>query len=447
MAITIDLSGNATASNATGGKTADNYLDQARASVGALPQSASGFLRSLDEDFVPGVQDVAARCGDFEKIVLLGIGGSALGARTILDALAPESTRVEILDNIDPHTIEGIARRLPLDKTAFVVTSKSGSTAETIAQFLFFREQLLANRVKDWQRHFVVITDPERGPLRELAAREGLPTLPVPPEVGGRFSVLTPVGLLPAALCGIDISELIAGAKAMRDGILADPNEHPVTQLAAAHTVLARDGGATIQVLMSYCDRLRTFGAWFAQLWGESLGKKVARGSETPVWRGSTPLPAVGATDQHSLVQLFAEGPADKQYIFVGAEAEDATGALPANAAELHADFGYLAGHSLRELFRAEHAGTIQALRTVGRPVTELTVDQVDARHLGALFVFFETLTAVVGDLYEVDPFDQPGVEAGKIAAFARMGRSGYAEKAAALFGESPQPQPQQIPI
>ena len=440
MAITIDLSGNESPEQ-------QKYTEAAAASVAKLRQSPSGFLRSLDDELLPDVLAVAARLAEFDKIVLLGIGGSALGARTILDALAPEDTRVEILDNIDPHTIESTARRLPLAKTAFVVVSKSGSTAETVAQLLFFRQQLIDAGVSDWQKHFAVITDPENGPLRELANRQGLPSLPVPPEVGGRFSVLTPVGLLPAALCGVDAGEMLAGARAMRDHAIANATDHPLMQLAAAHTAHSLDAGATIQVVMSYCDRLRTFGDWFAQLWGESLGKKMGLDSKEPVWRGSTPLAAVGATDQHSLVQLFAEGPADKQYLFIGQEAEDATGALPSDAADLHADFAYLGGHSLRELFRAEHAGTIQALRTVGRPVTEMNIDQVDARHLGALFVFFEMLTAVVGDLYRVDPFDQPGVEAGKIAAFARMGRDGYAEKAAALFGEPPTPQPQQIPL
>lgn len=446
MAITIDLSGNETPGQ-------ERYLAAAAASVAQLPGSPSGFLRSLDDEVLPDVLAVAARYAEFDHVVALGIGGSALGARTILDALAPHNgdegsaPRLHIIDNIDPYTIETLARSLPMDRTGFVVVSKSGSTAETIAQLLFFRAKLLASGIDDWQRHFSVITDPTQGPLRQLATQHELPTLSVPPEVGGRFSVLTPVGLLPAALAGIDPAELLAGGKAMRDDVLARPADHPLTRLAAAHTSLALDAGATIQVLMSYCDRLGTFGAWFAQLWGESLGKKLARDGKTAVWRGSTPLAAVGATDQHSLVQLFAEGPADKQYLFIGTEAEDATAALPADAADLHPDFGYLAGHSLRELFRAEHAGTIQALRTVGRPVTEMTIDQVDARHLGALFVFFEMLTAVVGDLYEVDPFDQPGVEGGKIAAFARMGRAGYAEKAAALFGESPAPQPQKIQL
>ena len=408
--------------------------ERAAAALQALIASPPGFLSELeDTGLIPAVRSVADAMPDADAVVVLGIGGSSLGARTLYDALAPAGApRFVFLDNIDPATIEALD--LPWARTQILMVSKSGSTAETIAQFLFLRGRM-ENAGVDWRQQVTVITDPERGPLRELVREHDLRSLPVPPGVGGRFSVLTAVGLLPAALMGIDLDALLGGARAVaRD--LGGATGGAIAHLAAHHFATYRSGRA-IQVLLSYSDRLRTLGAWFAQLWGESLGKRLDR-SGAEVWTGSTPLPAVGATDQHSLVQLFREGPDDKQYWVLGhphpGPNSAAPAAIPADAAEVHPDFGYLAGSSLAELFDAERRGTIGALREAGRPVVEIAVDAVDARHVGALFVVFEVLTAIGGDLYDVDPYDQPGVEAGKVAAFALMGREGYADKGRELL-------------
>lgn len=407
-------------------------------SVAALAGSPPGFLEILDEG-----DAVAERCAataeklaGFGRVVLLGIGGSALGARTLRDALAGDAgDRLLVLDNIDPHTIARARDRLDPKDTAFLVISKSGSTAETAAQFLAFRDWLSAAGV-DPTACMTLITDPTRGPLRELASRDGYPTAEVPPRVGGRFSVLSSVGLLPAALLGIDPVELLAGGRSMWHAV-RDREDHPLIDWVVGHSLRAERDGQRIQVLMSYVDRLRTFGDWFAQLWGESLGKKLDRDGRV-VHRGSTPLPALGATDQHSLVQLFAEGPADKQFLVLGLDhGTDPVAPLPQDASATHADFAYLGGHSFDALLEAERVGTVQALAAAGRPVSRLQLERLDARTLGALFVLFELATVLTADRLEVDPYDQPGVEVGKWIAFSRMGRPGFDEKVRELIGES----------
>ncbi|MCA8960144.1 MAG: glucose-6-phosphate isomerase, partial [Planctomycetes bacterium] len=350
-----------------------------------------------------------------------------------VDALAPEKRdRLVVLDNVDPDTVTRALSDDDLRDALFLAISKSGSTAETIAQLLYFRGRMKRAGLDDWSRRVIAITDPSRGPLRELAEREGMLTLPVPTDVGGRFSVLTPVGLLPARLLGLDGEALIAGARDLRDEIIQNldgPSAAAVVDFVATQAALALDHGQSIQVVLSYCDRLETFGDWFCQLWAESLGKRVDR-SGSVVHRGSTPLGAVGATDQHSLVQLFREGPDDKQYWVMSVDESGDPAEIAEDAAEIHADFGYLAGTTIDGLFRAERRGTVAALRAAQRPVSEIVLDRLDARHLGALFFWYKLATSLAGDLYNVDPYDQPGVEAGKIAAFALMGRAGYEERA-----------------
>ncbi|MGA1779025.1 MAG: glucose-6-phosphate isomerase [Planctomycetota bacterium] len=405
-----------------------------REAVEALVAAPPGFIEILEQGdaVAEHCREHAAALRRFERIVVLGIGGSALGARTIRDALAPdEGDRLVILDNIDPDSVVRMRDRLDPRQTGLLVVSKSGSTAETAAQLVLFT-RWLTEAGCDPAAHITLITDPEKGPLRALAGR-GHSSLEIPPRVGGRFSVLTPVGLLPAALLGVDPSALLEGGRAMWHAV-RDREDHPLLDWVVEQGIRSERGGERIQVVMSYSDRLRTLGDWFAQLWGESLGKRLDRHGAV-VHRGSTPLPAVGATDQHSLVQLFVEGPADKQFLILGLE-PDATPLAPlSGAGELAEAFGYLDGSSLDALFEAERVGTIQALRAAGRPVTTLQLSRIDARTLGALFVLFELATVLAAELLEVDPYEQPGVEGGKIIAFARMGRAGYAEQAEALIG------------
>jgi glucose-6-phosphate isomerase len=294
-----------------------------------------------------------------------------------------------------------------------------------MAQYLVVRAWLEEALGSAAFRHLVFTTDPERGALRELASREGIATLSVPPSVGGRFSVLSPVGLLPAALVGIDIQGLLAGARRAVERAEADDlRKNPAALYAALHWVADTGLGARIHVLMPYTDRLRDFAEWYRQLWAESLGKRVDRNGR-PVFAGPTPVGAVGATDQHSQVQLFMEGPYDKVISFV--VVDDLGVDLPIPPRDnLPPDLAYLPGHTLAELLRAEYEATSAALARMGRMNCTLRLPALTAQTVGELIMFFQLATGYAGAWYGVDPFDQPGVELGKKLTFAAMGRPGY---------------------
>ena len=384
-------------------------------------------------------QEMANSFGQcFENVVVRGIGGSGLGAATLRDALLDPGwnerdeeerdylPRLYVLDNPDPATVGPLLDRLDLRRTLFNVVSKSGSTAETMALYLVIRERLSALVGEDKVRgHFLFTTDPVQGALRRIADAEGIPTLPVPSNVGGRFSVLSPAGLWPAAMTGVAIDDLLAGAGAMevrcRTHELA---ENPAGLLATLLHHAATEGGMPIHVLMPYGDRLCSFALWFQQLWGESLGKAVDR-SGVAVHTGHTPMSEVGATDQHSQLQLFMEGPRDKVVIFLAVEDQGEPLAIPA----LHADtaeLGYLGGHTLGELLDVERLATTEALRQAGRPSMTVELERVDAPALGALFMLFQIATVYAGALYGVDPLDQPGVELSKRITHGLLGREGF---------------------
>jgi glucose-6-phosphate isomerase len=307
------------------------------------------------------------------------------------------------------------------------VISKSGGTAETMAQYLVVRQWLEDALGGAAARHLVFTTDPARGALRELAVREGIATLEVPPDVGGRFSVLSPVGLLPAALVGIDVAGLLAGARQAIESAEADQlGRNPAALYAALHWAADADLQARINVLMPYTDRLREFAEWYRQLWAESLGKRVDRGGQA-VHRGPTPVGAVGATDQHSQVQLFMEGPYDKAITFVVVDELGVDLTIPARA-DLPADLAYLPGHTLGELLRAEYEATSAALAQMGRMSCTLRLPALSPASLGEAIMFLQLATGYAGVWYGVDPFDQPGVELGKKLTFAAMGRPGFEE-------------------
>lgn len=395
-----------------------------------------GFLDlPFDREGATRIAEVAESFGQwFEDVVVLGIGGSGLGAVALREALLipawNERTdeereyhpRLHIVDNPDPRSVEALFARVDARRALFVVISKSGSTAETMALYLVARERVSQVVEADKVRgHFLFITDPEQGALRQLAEVENIPTLPVPSNVGGRFSVLSSVGLLPAAICGIDIDELLAGAAEMVEAcrgtrVLDNPAAALATVLWTADTEL----GHPIHVLMAYADRLRAFTLWFQQLWAESLGKVRGDGHVGP-----TPLPAVGATDQHAQVQLFMEGPRDKIVVFLAVDPPADDVAVPS----LHPDvqtMSYLGGATLGALLDAERRATAEALRRRSRPSVTLEVGSADARTLGALILLFELATVYAGALYGVDPLDQPGVELGKRLTYGLMGRDGY---------------------
>ena len=374
----------------------------------------------------------------YDHVLVLGIGGSALGTKAILNALKPPAwnelddearefyPRLTVLENVDPTSVGAVLRRIDPRRVLVNVISKSGGTAETMAQYLVVRAWLDEALGEAAGRHLVFTTDPARGALRELAGREGIATLDVPPDVGGRFSVLSPVGLLPAALVGVDIGQLLIGARraveaAQSDGLLKNAAALYAGLLWAADVWL----GARIHVLMPYSDRLREFAEWYRQLWAESLGKRLDRRGEV-INAGPTPVGAVGATDQHSQVQLFMEGPYDKAVTFidVAAPGEDIT--IPGGTA-LPSDLAYLPGHTLNELLRAELEATSSALARMGRMNMTLRLPDLTPATFGELVMFFQIATGYAGVWYNVNPFDQPGVELGKRLTFGAMGRPGFA--------------------
>lgn len=398
------------------------------------------FDLPADREGVARIREVADSFGQwFETVVVLGIGGSSLGTLTLRDALLgpywnlgdderrDHYPRLFVLENADPASAADLLGRLDLARTLFIVVSKSGSTAETLAQYLVVEERLAREVGEEKVRgHLLFITDPSSGVLRALADERGIPALPVPPNVGGRFSVLSAVGLLPAAIVGIDVESLLEGAAEM-ELRCRSPSllENPAGLLATVLHALHMDEGMPIHVFMPYCDRLRSLALWFQQLWAESLGKAVNLRGET-VHSGPTPLPALGATDQHSQVQLFMEGPRDKVVCFVAVEDP---GCDPLEIPARHPDrpaLAYLGGHSLAALLDAERRATAEALRLRGRPNLTLEIPRVDARTLGGLLMLLQVATVLAGALYDVDPLDQPGVELGKELTYGLLGRAGY---------------------
>ncbi|HYB97937.1 MAG TPA: glucose-6-phosphate isomerase [Candidatus Limnocylindrales bacterium] len=371
---------------------------------------------------------------EFDDLLVLGIGGSALGTKAVLDAIAParraRGLRVHVADNVDPDSFATLLASLNPERTAVDVISKSGGTAETLAQLLIVRQWLIAAvGERAWQRHVVITTDPERGPLRALADSEALRSLPVPPGVGGRFSVLTAVGLLPIAAAGIDIQALCEGAQ-HADTFCSqqDPWHNPAALHAGLLFLALRERGCNIHVLMPYNDSLLRLAEWYAQLWAESLGKaRALDGAVVEV--GQTPVRALGATDQHSQVQLYVEGPRDKVVTFVRVVQPHQDVPIPASPYGLE-ELDYLSGHTLGELLNMEQRATELALAEAGRMTSLIELERVDEAALGYLLYMFEVQTLVAGALLNIDPLDQPGVEAGKRLTFAMAGRQGYAADA-----------------
>jgi glucose-6-phosphate isomerase len=405
-----------------------------------------GFYKLVDQQpTVRTIKTFAEGLGQaHDHVLVLGIGGSALGTKALLNALRPPAwnelddegrdffPRLTVLENIDPTSVAAALDRIDPRRVLVNVISKSGGTAETMAQYLVVRAWLEQALGAAAYRHLVFTTDPNRGALRELAQRDHIATLDVPPEVGGRFSVLSPVGLLPAALVGIDIDGLLDGARRALERSESDELlRNPAGLYAALHYDADTSRGARVHVLMPYTDRLREFAEWYRQLWAESLGKRSDREGRT-VHLGPTPVGAVGATDQHSQVQLFMEGPYDKAITFItvddfGVEVEiprltTVSGAGPA----LPADLEYLPGHTLGDLLRAEYAATSAALAQMGRMNCTLRFPDLTAPTIGEAIMFFQLATGYAGVWYGIDPFDQPGVELGKRLTYAAMGRHGY---------------------
>jgi glucose-6-phosphate isomerase len=403
---------------------------QARRAAGELPFYDLPQQREL----LQAVKDITATVREgVDTLVVLGIGGSALGTRALIQTLGSSPPRLMVLDNIDPVTMGGVLDGLDLTRTVFNVVSKGGETAETMAQFLIIRERLLRELgAVDYKQRVVITTDAESGDLRQIVNDEGFRDLVVPSGVGGRFSVLTPVGLFPAAVAGIKIDELLAGAAWMDSR--TQPIElwqNPAHLLGALLFLAATNYQRDVVVLMPYSDRLRRFGDWFVQLWAESLGKAQTIDGQ-PLHSGQTPVAALGATDQHSLLQLLIEGPADKVIILVRVEDHGREISIPAAYGDLNG-VGYLGGNGLGALLNMEQRATELALVEHQHAVMTLTVPQVNAFTLGQLFYLFEVATVFAAGLYRVNALDQPGVERGKQLTYGLAGRKGFESERSAV--------------
>jgi glucose-6-phosphate isomerase len=350
---------------------------------------------------------------DADALVTIGIGGSALGAATITNALADESdTDAVYLDNVDPEWVSAQLNRLPLEETALNVVSRSGTTAETLANFLVVREAFEDAGV-DWTERTIVTTG-DAGPLRDLCDRHELPSLTVPDGVPGRFSALSAVGMVAAAVCGHDLEALVDGAAAEADTLSGSLFDCPAYAYGATSYALdAR--GAGMNAMVPYTESLETYSEWFAQLWAESLGKDDL---------GQTPLRALGVTDQHSQLQLYRAGPRDKLVTFVTPrEGEDRS--IPDTEVD---DLAYLGDATLGELLDAEFEATEASLAAAGRPNVRIELECVDEYELGGLLYGMEAACVLAGKLYGVSTFEQPAVEWAKKATRGLLGGGEFEE-------------------
>jgi glucose-6-phosphate isomerase len=355
----------------------------------------------------------------FRDVIILGTGGSSLGGQTLY-ALADQSAqpRIHFMDNIDPATFDALFAALDPARTGVVAISKSGSTAETMTQFSICIDWLRAKLDADAVgRHTIAITEPRDNPLRLLAMKLKTPILDHDPGIGGRYSVLSNVGLLPAMLAGLDVAALRAGAgEALEAALAPDAPRDSAPALGAAIGVgLAEKHGINITVIMPYLDRLAHFGLWFRQLWAESLGKDG---------KGTTPIRAMGTVDQHSQLQLYLAGPADKMFTLVTGEV---AGTGPVVPPDLVTDpsLAYLVGKRMGDLLDAEQRGTEQSLIRNGRPTRRFHLARLDEKTLGGLLMHFMLETIIVADLLGVNAFDQPAVEEGKVIARQYLGEMG----------------------
>ena len=400
-------------------------------------------------EIIAEVEKVAADVRkDFDTFVVLGIGGSALGPIAVQQALnhlryneLPAAKRngpkLYVEDNIDPERMQSLLDVIDIKKTCFNVITKSGATAETMSQYLIISELLKKEVGAGWQKHIIATTDTEKGNLIKLAKTEGFRLFYIPSSVGGRFSELCPVGLLPAAVCGIDVKAMIAGAKDMDQRCKNDDVwQNPALLEAVLQYIAIQDMDTNVQVVMPYADSLKYMADWFCQLWAESLGKNVTR-KGMAVNVGQTPAKALGVTDQHSQLQLYTEGPYDKIITFLKVGTFRNESPIP-HGCEEFPDVAFLGGKSLNKLLAAELAGTEYALYRAGRMSQVITLPEVNAHTIGQLLYFFQMATAYAGELFDIDAFNQPGVEESKIASYAVLGNESekYAKKRREMTGK-----------
>jgi glucose-6-phosphate isomerase len=373
---------------------------------------------TLDEhmqDALPLIQQKARDIRRYREVIVIGIGGSSLGAKALRHALMPNGTtvpRLHFVENVDPFDLDYLLTHLSPADTAVICISKSGGTIETVVQYLilrrWLRDRLGAEEAK--QRQWIV-TDPEKGWLRDLVRREGLASLPVPPQVGGRYSVLTAVGLLPLAVIGVDVGALLDGANANAARCRSERvQDNPALEMAALYFLLDRRRGKRVSVMMPYVNRLRLFVDWYCQLWAESLGKSNAADGKPA---GTLPVRAMGAVDQHSQLQMYLESWHDKMFTFIELAEWEHDVLIPVAGEDSQA-FPYLAGKTVADVIHAEFRATRQVITETGHPNMTIQMPRMNAHALGQLIDLYQRVTVYTALLYGINPLDQPSVEKGK---------------------------------
>lgn len=352
------------------------------------------------------VKDLAKRVHGthIRTILWVGIGGSALGPRVIIDAFAsPSAPHIIILDTVDPSRIRSVVSTLDWAKTFVVIASKSGDTLESMGLFFYLWDELRKHRKGKAKEHVLAITDPAEGALRRFCMSQSIPMLHIPPGVGGRFSVFTPIGLLPLSLCGGNVDAFLQGAREM-DTLCQQTSleENPATLLAVVQFLLDTQKKNHLRIVMPYSERLRSIAEWDQQLVAESLGKCA---SPLPI-----PLASHGPQDQHSLLQQWLAGSRGLWHIFIR-ELEKPRVEIPTT---VESSFAFIAGKTFGDLLDACEEGTARALTKKKHPSVTLSLSRLDEAHLGQLFFLFMAEVIFLGKLYRIDPYGQPAVEEGK---------------------------------
>ncbi len=423
------------ANNESFAKSAYNSFESIRGTGMTGWADLVNYDKTEIDDIVACANDIRKNCKYF---VVLGIGGSALGPIAVFQALChlhyndlPDEKRggpkFYVEDNVDPERMVALLDVIDVENTMFNVITKSGSTSETMTQYLIINDILtkkLGDKAKD---HIITTTSSSKGNLIKIAKKEGYKTYYIPDGVGGRFSELSPVGLLPAAVLGVDIYEFLDGAKFMNELCSTDNLYKNPALISALLSYIALNRGKNISVMMPYADGLKYIADWYCQLWAESIGKEVDKKGNL-VYAGQTPVKALGVTDQHSQVQLYTEGPFDKVTTFLAVDEYRKIVKIPDGCEDIP-DVNFLCGHTMNELIQAERVATEYALTVKNRLNRTIYLPTLNAYTLGQLLFFFELETAYMGEMLGIDTYNQPGVENGKNATYALLGRNGYDAK------------------
>lgn len=387
-----------------------------------------GFVNIVkNDDIIKECRQIYGQICWAKYMIVLGIGGSDLGSRMLQDSLQVEKPPMKVLfggDTTDPQQYYDLTKAVKLEETVVVVVSKSGSTIETACGYLYFKNLFQNNIVQDWAKHFVFITDSKQGIMFDEGKKLNIPMLPVPDDVGGRYSVLSAVGLFPALAMGIDIDRLVSSAnKYFQKSVDQSANDNISWQVAISQYQFQQQKIIDLVVLMPYIARLELFGNWFRQLWAESLGKDG---------KGILPIKAMGPKDQHSQIQFYNQGKWLSSFIFIAAKKYAHDFFMVSKDDEA---LSYLDGKSMNEIVRAECLATRVSLAKNGRPSLYLEINELNEISIGELIAMFELSVVYLAEILGINAFDQPGVEAGKEYMYGLLGKKGYEEKAKEING------------